>query len=379
MQPRLNPFGTSYVLCSAEISFWSFPLLLRFLSFVVALVLSSTCVSSQTGKLDTLLEEGHFKQVARVISASKDQDAETLYLLSKLNQGFRKHDEALQLAEAAVKANPNKAAYHLQLASVLSDDINNAGFFKKMSLAKRVHGELETALKLEPKNTDCLFGMMQYYEQAPGVIGGGKDKAHQVADEIGRIDASKGYLAQAQLAREEKQTEKLEELYLNALKADPKSFEALMALAAFYASEAQKKYDLADKYARQALDLDRTRIGPYVVSAEVAALKQNWDKLEALLTQAEKENADDLNPFYQAGRTLFQLNEELSRAERYFRKYISQDPEGLTPPLSAAHWRLALVLEKQGRKADAIKELEESLRLQPDFENAKKDLKRLKG
>ena len=61
------------------------------------------------------------------------------------------------------------------------------------------------------------------------------------------------------------------------------------------------------------------------------------------------------------------------------RTYLSQDPEGLTPPLSAAHWRLALILEKEGRKADAIKELEEALRLEPDFENAKKDLKRLKG
>jgi hypothetical protein len=38
-----------------------------------------------------------------------------------------------------------------------------------------------------------------------------------------------------------------------------------------------------------------------------------------------------------------------------------------------------LILEKEGRNADAIKELEESLRLQPDFESAKNDLKRLKA
>lgn len=354
-------------------------MLARRLALLVSLAFWSTFVFSQTHKLDALMEEGHFKQVARVISGNNSQNAETLYLLSKLKQSFGKHDEALQLAEAAVKANPNKAAYHLQLADVLSEDINKAGLFKKMSLAKRVHSELEAALKLEPKNTDCLFGIMTYYEQAPGIAGGGKDKAHRVAEEIGRIDASMGYMAQAQLAREEKQTDKLEGLYLNAVKADPKNFQALMALASFYASDAQKKYEAADKYARQALDLDQTRIDPYIVSAEIAAVMQNWNKLEAVLSQAEKANGDDLNPFYQAGRTLFQLNEELSRAERYFRKYLSQDPEGLTPPLSAAHWRLALVLEKMGRKEDAIKELEESLRLQPDFESAKKDLKRLRG
>jgi tetratricopeptide (TPR) repeat protein len=356
-----------------------FPLRNSQLLAFVCLLLCAINANSQTGKLDNLVEAGHFKQIARTVDASQSKDPQTLFLLSKLKQAFGKHDEALQLAEAAVKADPNKAEYHLQLASVVSDEINDAGLFKKISIANRVHSELETALKLEPRNPDCLEGMMVYYEQAPGIAGGSKAKAHQLAAEISRIDASKGYMAQAELARTEKQTDKLEELYTNAVKADPKNFEALMALASFYVSDAQKKYDLAEKYAKQAIDVDRSRTGPYVVSAEVAAFKQSWENLEAVLSEAEQANHDDLNPFYQAGRTLLQLNEELSRAERYVRKYLSQDPEGFTPPLAAAHWRLGLILEKEGRKADAIKQLEEALRLQPDFENAKKDLKRLMG
>lgn len=333
---------------------------------------------TQADNFDALIDAGHFKQVARLV-AGKQNDAETLYLLSNVKQAFGKTDEALQYAEQAVKADPNRAKYHLQLADVLSDEADKAGFFKKLSLASRIKSELETAVKLEPKNTDCLMGMMLYYEKAPGIAGGGKDKAKHMAEEIGRIDASKGYLARAQLARENNEKDKLEGLYLNALKADPRSFDALMALAAFYASDAQKKYDDADKYARQALEIDRTRTAPYGVSAQITVFKQNWEKLEDILAASEKANHDDLNPFYQAGRILLQSNQELSRAEGYLRKYLSQDPEGLTPSLSAAHWRLGLILEKEGRKNDAIRELEESLRLQPDFENAKKDLKRLKG
>ena len=334
---------------------------------------------AQADKFDALIDAGHFKQVSRLIDSSKISDAETLYLLSNIKQAFGKTDEALQYAERAVKADPNRAKYHLQLADVLSDQAGKASFFKKISLAGRIKSELETAIKLEPKNTDCLMGMMLYYEEAPGIAGGGKDKAQQMAEEIGRIDASKGYLAQARLASDNKEKDKLEGLYLNAVKADPTSVEALMALASFYASDAQKKYDEAEKYARQALELDRTRTPAYSISAEASALKQDWTKLEDILTAAEQANHDDLNPFYQAGRVLLQSNEELSRAESYLRKYLSQDPEGLTPSLSAAHWRLGLILGKEGRKNDAIKELEESLRLQPDFENAKKDLKRLKG
>jgi len=348
---------------------------LRLFIFCLSLSLTAFC---QSDKFDALLEAGHFKQVAREID-SKAHDPETLYLLSNVKQAFGKTDESVQYAEEAVKADPNKAKYHLQLAGALSDQAEKAGFFKKISLAGRIRSELETSVRLEPKNTDCLMGMMLFYQEAPGVAGGSKDKARQTADEISHIDASKGYLAQARLARFNNEKDKLEGLYLNAVKADPKNVEALIELASFYASDAQKKYDEAAKYARQAIELDHSRATPYVVSAEVLSFKKDWENLESLLSQAEQANHDDLNPFYQTGRTLLQLDDQLSRAERYLRKYLSQDPEGGTPSLSAAHWRLGLILEKEGRKADAIKELEESLRLQPDFENAKKDLKRLKG
>ena len=69
---------------------------------------------------------------------------------------------------------------------------------------------------------------------------------------------------------------------------------------------------------------------------------------------------------------------DLAREERYFRKYLTQEAEGESPSLAVAHKRLAVVLEKRGRRAEAIAELEAALRLQPDFPDAKKELKRLK-
>jgi tetratricopeptide (TPR) repeat protein len=68
----------------------------------------------------------------------------------------------------------------------------------------------------------------------------------------------------------------------------------------------------------------------------------------------------------------------LPRAERYFRKYLTMEPEGGEPHHAAAHWRLGLVLEKEGKNAEAIGEMEEALRAEPDFKEAKADLKRLR-
>ena len=226
------------MLCSARSSL-GVSSLFRYL-FLVVILLSSTCAISQDGNFSTPLER-QFEQLAKIILGSSYEEADVLYFQSRLKQSGGEHNEALRLAEAAIEANPGKAAYHLQLASVLSDELTNAGFFKRISLAKRVRMQLDTALKLEPKNPDCLFGMMLYYERAPGMLGGSKDKAHELAEQVGRMDASKGYLAQAQLARLEGKSGELEGLYLSAVKADPKSYDAVAALAGFYVSEGQKK------------------------------------------------------------------------------------------------------------------------------------------
>jgi tetratricopeptide (TPR) repeat protein len=67
------------------------------------------------------------------------------------------------------------------------------------------------------------------------------------------------------------------------------------------------------------------------------------------------------------------------RAERYARKCLSQEPEPTSSSHAVAHWRLGLVLEKEGRKADAVAEIETATKLDPHFEQAQKDLKRLRS
>lgn len=77
--------------------------------------------------------------------------------------------------------------------------------------------------------------------------------------------------------------------------------------------------------------------------------------------------------------TLPLSKDDLPRAERYLRKYLTQEAEAESPSHAAARWRLGLVLEQPGRKAEAISEIEAAVKAEPSIEPAKKDLKRLKG
>lgn len=53
--------------------------------------------------------------------------------------------------------------------------------------------------------------------------------------------------------------------------------------------------------------------------------------------------------------------------------------EGGAVDHASCYWRLGQVCQKAGRKAEAIAAMEKALRLRPDFEDAKKSLKELKG
>jgi len=331
---------------------------------------------------EALIDAGHWKQARAVVEQryqSNPNNAQAAYLLSQVKDAFGDLDTALKLAEKAVELDGGKAAYHYQLAVVCGETAEHASLFSKAGWARRFKQEAEKAASLDSRDLDARFALLEYDLEAPRLMGGGRDKAQAMAAEIAKIDAARGYLAEARLAQQDKDTAKQESWYLKALTAAPHNYEVLVDLAQLYGSDARKQFDLAEKYARQALLVHRRRVLAYSSLAVTCAGEQHWADLDDALTKAEKNVSSDLSPYYQAGRILLVTGTDLARAERYFRKYLTQEPEGEAPTLAHAHWRLGLVLEKEGHKPEAVAELETALRLKPDLDAAKKDLKRLGG
>lgn len=343
--------------------------------FVLLFALTSLA-AAQSPK--SLIEAGHYKKARASLQAQlakNPNDAQALYLMSRIKRAFRDESVAMALAEQAEKIDGNNSDYHCQVAELSGEKAQKAGMFERMGLARTMKREGELALQLNPKNVECLSAMLTFYLEAPGMVGGDKQKAREMIDRMLAIDPVEGNFGEAEFARHEKQS--FEGFYLKAAEADAKSYPAHSALASLYAS--QQKFDLAEQQARQAVKLDPSRAAAYATLAVVCASQERWKDLDALLEQADTKVPDDLNPTFQAGRTLLLAGKDLPRAEKYFRKYLTQtEVEGATPPLAAAHWRLGLVLEKEGRKPEAISELQSALSIDPNFELAKKDLKRLK-
>jgi tetratricopeptide (TPR) repeat protein len=333
---------------------------------------------------ETLIEQQHYKHARRMVEQRLSQNPKDLKakeLLAKIELEGKQNDDVIKMMTPVVAQNPNNAEYHIILADAYGQKAGgeNAGVFDRMSWGRTMKKEGDTALSLDPKNTDALYGMIQFHLQAPGIIGGDKKKAHEYAARLVAIDPVKGNYVQAQIAEQEKNEALIEGFDQKALAANPKFYSALVQLGGFYTGEKHRDYEKSDKLLHQALQVDPGRSGAYAVLAQSLAAREKWTELDQLLAQAERACPEDFIYYFQAARVLLETGKDNERAARYLRKYLTQEPEVGRPSWAHAHWRLGLVLEKQGKKDQARQEIEAALKLNPGLKAAEKDLKRVKG
>jgi len=330
-----------------------------------------------------LAEHGHWKRLKALIeprAAANPNDAEAQWLLSQVRMAFRDVDNALAPAEKAVALDPKNVEYRWQVAQVVGEQASSASIFKQLGLAKRFKRETEGALAIDPKYTEAMIGLMEYYDRAPGIAGGDKDKAAAMVDQIGAVNKVDGCIARVRrLGRQSPlPVNDIEQVWVQAVQADPSRYEPHVNLASIYTGGTAPRWELAEKEALLAKKIDTDRVTPYVLLASIYASNDRWTELDAELAAAEKQIPDNLVPYLRAAASLLKTGKDLPRAERYARKYLSQEPEPTSNPPAVAHWRLGLILEKQGRKQDAIAELQTATKLDPKFDQAQKDLKRVK-
>ena len=354
--------------------------------FAFCLLLAAFCFPVSAGADDlasaqALLEAGHWKRARALVeprAAANPNDARAAWLLSRIKLAFGDLEGALKLAQQAVGLEDGNSDYHFQLGVVYGEMASRASIFAAGGLARKFKAEVEASLARDPKNLDALEALMEYSFQAPGLMGGDKTKAHAIADQLVQLSPARGYLAQAELAGEAKDQAEVEESLRKAAGADSRNYEAQTALAGFLAQPARRNTEEAGRHAREAVKLDPARAKGYSILAKVLALERRWSELEAVLGTSEKNVWDDLTPYYEAANALVESGVELQRSETYARKYVGQEPEGEEPDRAHAHRLLGLILEKRGRKSEAVAELETAVRLNPRFKEAKDDLHRLK-
>jgi tetratricopeptide (TPR) repeat protein len=176
----------------------------------------------------------------------------------------------------------------------------------------------------------------------------------------------------------DKDTVRAAECYRQAAAVQPPSMRAQVALASWLL-QPWRDPAAAEKLALGAVQAEPWRTGGWQVLAALYAYQGRYAELDDVLKRSEAAEPTHLQPWYSAARQLVNAGHELPRAEGYLRHYLSHEPEIGSQTWAAARWRLGQVLEKQGKKSEAVAELETAVKLDPKLDEAKKDLKRLRG
>lgn len=331
-----------------------------------------------------LLEQGHFRQLSVVAQerlARNPHDAEALSWLSAVYDAYGDFDKAVDYGQRAVAAAPNTSDIHTQLADTLGDKALKLGVFGGgIPLARQMRHELDIAIQLDPRSVRALKESMGLYEQSPALVGGSKSKARESLQQIYAISQAEGALAEAALLQMQKRPLPEIEAYLRkAVQLNPHLYRAVIDLTSILASDGYRRYAEAEHFARIGIAADPNRAGCYSYLAVALARQQRWNDLDAALADAQRHVPDNLLPYYSAAITLLETNTELARAERYLRQYLAREPEAGAPAKGSAHWKLALVLEKQGRRSDAATELRAAAAQNGNDPAFKKDFKRIAG
>jgi tetratricopeptide (TPR) repeat protein len=143
---------------------------------------------------------------------------------------------------------------------------------------------------------------------------------------------ARGNFGRARLAAHDKETmPSAETYYLKAIEINPRYYSALVELADLYRTATPPRYDLAEKLARSAQQVEPDRVAAYILLAETLAARARFAELDKVLQESEANVPDDFAPHCRAAAILVAQSREPGSAKLYLNKYLSQEPEAREP------------------------------------------------
>ena len=247
----------------------------------------------------------------------------------------------ISTCEKAVALAPNNSRYHLWLGRVYGEKADSSNFISAASLAGKVRTEFETAVRLGPDSVDARSDLGEFYLEAPGIVGGGRDKAEAQAKTLSTLDPAKAHWLNGRIAEKRKDLITAEKEYRAAIDASHGSALNWFNLALFYRHQ------------------------------------QRWDEMEDAINRAVSAQMDRPEIVMEAGEVLIRTGRNFPAAVRFLRRYLSSTSKVEEAPAFKAHYLLGTALEKQGDKQAAAQEYRAALSLAKDFSRAQEALNRL--
>src|SRR6202795_1650722 len=156
-------------------------------------------------------------------AAKEPQNGEIQLLLTKSYLELQERDAAITSAERAVTIDPKSSVFHEWLGRAYGEKADHASMFSAPGLARKTHREFEIAVQLDEKNFAARQGLIEFDCAAPGMVGGGEEKAKPEIEKLQSMDAVEWHYALGNCRRQKKDYADADAEFKLALESHPKS------------------------------------------------------------------------------------------------------------------------------------------------------------
>ena len=292
------------------------------------------------GKIDAAVQAGQADAALAAIRSLPQggaNNAAAQNLACRIHYALRQWDAAVDECQRAVRLDGGNARYHLWLARALGEKASHASFFTAYSLGKNTRAEFEEAARLNPRDGEILSDLGEFYREAPGIVGGGMDKAERIARQLETVDPARAHQLWANIAESRHDFTTAEREYRAAVSASPHPALHWTTLASFFRR------------------------------------RQRWQDLDSAIRNASTSASHDRAAtiaIYDAAGVLIESNRDPALAAKLLEAYIASSTRTEEGPTFEACLRLAKLKYALGDRAAAERQRAAALALAHDYKPA---------
>jgi tetratricopeptide (TPR) repeat protein len=255
-------------------------------------VFSSYADGIDLSRAEKLYQTTEYQASLKLVLPLPSKNASAYYLMGRNYFMLGELKKATESFEQAVAADPNNAVYFHWLGRAYGRRAETSSPLTAPAYAVKTRQNFEKSVALDPNNAEAVNDLFSYYLEAPGFLGGGLDKAANLAKLIAKLDEAEYHFALAQIA------------------------------------EKRKEYHAAEKELKKAEELAPKQVGRVLDVAKFLAKQGRFEESDAAFARAHKLAPNSPKVWFEEAATYIKYHRKLDEARDLLKRYAASP---LTP------------------------------------------------
>lgn len=265
-----------------------------------SVLLSCVLIAGPYDDAGTRYQRTDYDGALKILLPLPAKDGATYALIGKSYFHLGDYKRATDAFEQAIAAAPRNSEYVHWLGRTYGRRAESGNPFTAPGYASKARQCFEQAVQLDPANGEAINDLFDYYLQAPGILGGGFQKAAALVPKIAALDPAEGHYAEAQLA------------------------------------DKRKEFDAAEKQLRRAMELAPRQVGRVIDLAKYLAKQGRVQESEAAFDQAQHMAPGSPKVLYERAQTYVKEGRNLAEARSLLERYLQSSVTPDDPPKAKA-------------------------------------------